>query len=49
MRVAPIRYERLDEAELGCVYLVGVRIVHIEEEDRQRYLSFIAHGLEGKF
>jgi len=49
MRVAPIRYERLDEAELGCVYLVGVRIVHIEEEDRQRYLSFIAHGLEEKF
>ncbi len=49
MRVAPKRYERLEEAELGCVYLVGVRIVHIEEEDRQRYWAFIAQGLEGKF
>src|SRR3981081_4473842 len=44
MRVVPMRYERLEEAELGCVYLVGVRIVHIEEEDRQRYLAFIAQG-----
>ena len=49
MRVAPKRYERLEEPELGCAYLVGVRIVHIEEEDRQRYSAFIAQGLEGKF
>ncbi len=49
MRVVPKRYERLEEPELGCAYLVGVRIVHIEEEDRQRYLAFIAQGLEGKF
>lgn len=49
MRVVPKRYERLEEPELGCAYLVGVRIMHIEEEDRQRYLAFIAQGLEGKF
>jgi hypothetical protein len=49
MRVGPMRYERLEEPELGCAYLVGVRIVHIEEEDRQRYVRFIAQGLEGKF
>jgi len=49
MRVGPRRYERLEEPELGCAYLIGVRIVHIEEEDRQRYSSFIARGLEGKF
>ena len=49
MRVGPRRYERLEEAELGCAYLVGVRILHIEEEDRERYLRFIAQGLEGKF
>jgi hypothetical protein len=48
MRVAPRRYERLDEPELGCMYLVGVQIVHIDEEDRKRYLSFIAQGMEGK-
>jgi hypothetical protein len=49
MRVIPRRYERLEEPELGCIYLVGVQIAHIEEEDRGRYLSFIAQGLEGKF
>jgi hypothetical protein len=37
MRVAPRRYERLDEPELGCNYLVGVQIVHIDEEDRRRF------------
>jgi hypothetical protein len=48
MRVVPRRYERLDEPELGCVYLVGVQIAHMDEEDRVRYSSFIAQGLEGK-
>ncbi len=48
MRVVPRRYERLDESELGCTYLMGVRIVHIDEEDRKRYLSFMAEGLDGK-
>jgi hypothetical protein len=48
MRVAPRRYERLEEPELGCAYLVGVRITHMADEDRRRYLSFIAQGLEGK-
>ena len=48
MRVVPRRYERLEESELGCIYLVGVQIAHIEEEDRVRYSSFIAQGLEGK-
>jgi len=49
MRVVPRRYERLDEPELGCNYLVGVQIVNIDEEDRRRYLSFVAQGLAGKF
>ena len=49
MRVISRHYERLEEAELGCNYLIGVRIVHIDQEDRQRYSSFIAQGLEGKF
>lgn len=41
MRVAPHRYERLDESESGCAYLIGVQIMQIAEEDRVRYLSFI--------
>ena len=45
MRVVPRRYERLDESELGCAYLVGVQIIHMDEEDRRRYYSFIAQGL----
>jgi PilZ domain len=45
MLVVSRRYERLDESELGCNYLIGARIVQIEDEDRQRYLSFIAESL----
>jgi c-di-GMP-binding flagellar brake protein YcgR len=46
MIVAPRRYERLEEAELGCAYLIGVRIMKISEPDQARYLSFIHEGLE---
>ena len=46
MLVMPRRYERLDEAELGCNYLIGARIVTLEEADRTRYLKFIAEGLQ---
>ena len=46
MLVIPRRYERLDEAELGCSYLLAVRIVKISDEDLKRYSSFIARGLE---
>ena len=46
MIVVPNRYEHLDTAELGCNYLIGTRIVSIDEEDRQRYLSFMREGLE---
>lgn len=46
MVVLPNRYERLDNAELGCCYLIGARIVKIAEADRQRYLNFLRAGLE---
>jgi hypothetical protein len=42
MRVIPRRYERLEQAELGCKYQIGVQITEISDEDRKRYLSFIA-------
>jgi len=48
MLVVPRRYERLEEAELGCNYLIGAEISQIDDEDRGRYLSFIAQALEGK-
>jgi hypothetical protein len=43
--VAPRRYEQLEAAELGCNYLIGVRITKISEEDRQRYIAFITQSL----
>ncbi|MFS8085017.1 MAG: PilZ domain-containing protein [Acidobacteriota bacterium] len=46
MLVVSRRYERLEEPELGCNYLIGARIVQIDDEDRQRYMSFITEGLE---
>ena len=46
MIVVPRRYEHLDTAELGCNYLIGARIVRIDEADRQRYLSFLSEGLQ---
>lgn len=45
MLVVSRRYERLEDAELGCNYLIGARIVQIDDEDRRRYLSFISEGL----
>ena len=42
MLVIPKRYERLEQAELGCKYLIGVQITEISDEDRKRYLSFIS-------
>jgi hypothetical protein len=46
MLVVSRRYERLEESELGCDYLMGARIVQIDEEDRARYLKFLNEGFE---
>lgn len=48
MGVAPRRYERLEESELGCTYLIGARIVSVTEADRLRYLTFINEALAGE-
>lgn len=45
MLVVPERYEHLDESELGCTYLIGARIVEIDEAARHRYLSYVTEGL----
>lgn len=44
--VVPSRYERLDEAELGCNYLIGARIVSLAEADWVRYQNFINERLQ---
>jgi hypothetical protein len=49
MLVIPRRYERIEESELGCNYLIGAQISQIDDEDRRRYLSFIAQSSAGKF
>lgn len=46
MIIAAKRYEKLDGAELGCNYLIGARIVRIDEEDRKRYNDFMSAGLK---
>lgn len=46
MVVVPKRYEKLERAELGCNYLIGARIVRIDEEDRARYQDFMRRTLE---
>jgi len=46
IRVMPRRYERLDESESGCSYLIGARIENLAEEDRLRYLAFITENLK---
>lgn len=45
--VIPERYEKLDHAELGCNYLIGVRIMRIDNEDRNLFEDFISRGLKG--
>lgn len=45
MIAVPRRYEQLEKSELGCTYLIGARIVHIDDENRARYLSFISGEL----
>ena len=48
MLVLPNRYERLDEAELGCSYLIGAKIVSMDERDRIRYQGFLNERLENQ-
>ena len=45
MVVMPTRYEYLDETELGCSYLIGVKTIEISDEDRSRIENFIVHAL----
>jgi len=40
------RYEKLEGTELGCNYLIGARILRMDETDRRRYNDFLSAGLK---
>lgn len=41
MKVAPIRYESLEEHETETGYLIGARIVEMSETDRVRFTEYL--------
>ena len=47
MRVAPIRYESLDEHETETGYLIGARIVAMDDDDEKFFKTYVAKLLDG--
>lgn len=43
MKVAPIRYESLDEHKTETGYLVGVKIIDMSEPDQVRFDEYVVH------
>ena len=48
MLVTPNRYERLDEAELGCSHLIGAHIASMDEREKIRYENFLNERLRAQ-
>jgi len=46
MKVVPIRYESLEEDPTETGYLIGAKIVEMNESDRERFKQYVA-GLAG--
>ena len=46
MVIVPKRYEKLEGAELGCNYLIGARIIRMEDADKVRYEDYLNSGLK---
>ena len=46
MKVVPIRYESLEEDPTETGYLIGAKIVEMNETDRERFTQYVA-GLAG--
>jgi hypothetical protein len=46
MKVVPIRYESLEEHPTETGYLIGAKIVEMNETDRERFTQYVA-GLSG--
>ncbi|OLE56013.1 MAG: hypothetical protein AUG51_00355 [Acidobacteria bacterium 13_1_20CM_3_53_8] len=41
MRVAPVRYEKLERSETDKGYLVGVQITEISEQEREKFNTYL--------
>ena len=41
MKVAPIRYESLEEHETETGYLIGAKIVEMSDTDRERFTKYV--------
>lgn len=42
IKINPVRYERLDEDESMAGYLIGSGITQMSDEDRSRFMAYIA-------
>jgi len=42
MQVTPIRYESLEEHKTETGYLIGTKIVEMDENDRQRFAEYVS-------
>ena len=47
LQAAPVRYERLEDDELETGYLIAAKIVHMPDDDRVKFLEYVAN-LAGK-
>jgi hypothetical protein len=41
IRTASVRFEQLPRSEAGCGYLLAVRIVNMQNDDRDRYVAYL--------
>ena len=41
IRTASVRFEQLRRREAGCSYLLAVRIINMQNEDRDRYVAYL--------
>ena len=42
MQATPVRYERLEEDQNETGYLIALKIVRMPEDDRTKYLAYVA-------
>ena len=44
IRTASVRFEQLPGREEGCGYLLAVRIINMQNDDRDRYVAYLKSG-----
>ena len=48
MQATPVRYERLEQDQSETGYLIAIKIVRMTDDDRARYLAYVATLRESK-